>query len=153
MTSLRFILLAILALPVAEMAAFLLAAQAFGFFRALLAVIAGSLLGVAILANAGRTVMSRLRRTLSEGRVEAEAPPSRLMTAFAGLLLAIPGLLTDIAGLLLLVPWVRQWLVAAFPRGRRSPDGVLDLNPAEWRRIPEPKIGKSAKSTRTRPKS
>lgn len=134
------------------MAAFLAAAQAFGFFTALLAVMAGSLLGIAILANAGRGLIRGLRQNLAERRIEAVTPAPGLGTAFAGLLLAVPGLLTDIAGLLLLMPWVRQWLAGALPRARRSPD-VLDLNPAEWRRIPEPKAGKAPKAARpkTRP--
>jgi UPF0716 protein FxsA len=152
MTPLKLILAAILALPVAETVAFLAAAHAFGFFGALLATIAGSLLGIAILANAGRGLILGLRQNLAEGRLEAMTPSPGLVTAFAGLLLAVPGLLTDIAGLLLLMPWVRQWLAGTLPRARRSPD-VLDLNPAEWRRIPEPKVGKSPKTTRpeTRP--
>lgn len=141
MIPLRAILFAILALPVAEVVVFLWAANAFGAFKTFFAMVAASLFGIAILANTGRTLFSR-RGGISAGvRIEAGSS-ARLMTALSGLLLAIPGFLTDIAGLLLLLPFVRRWVISAFPRATRPADGVIDLNPAEWRRIPERKSRK-----------
>ena len=127
MIPLRTILIALLALPVAEVVVFLWAANAFGAFKTFFAMVAASLFGIAILANTGRTLFSR-RGGISAGvRIEAGSS-ARLMTA--------------LSGLLLFLPFVRRWVISAFPRATRPADGVIDLNPAEWRRIPERKSRK-----------
>lgn len=147
MIPLRTLLFALLALPVAEVVVFLWAANTFGVFKTFFAMIATSLFGIAILAQSGRTLLSRLRQSVSQGRLQA-SPSARAFTAVSGLLLAIPGFVTDIAGLLLFLPFVRRWLIASFPRGVRTSDGVIDLNPAEWRRLPDAQNRKHTGSRR-----
>lgn len=142
MIPLRAILFAILALPVAEVVVFLWAANTFGAFKTFFAMVAASLFGIAILANTGRMLFSRAGEMSAGVRIEVNSS-ARLMTALSGLLLAIPGFLTDIAGLLLFLPFVRRRVISAFPRAARPADGVIDLNPAEWRRIPQRKSRKT----------
>jgi UPF0716 protein FxsA len=147
---LRIILIALLVLPVAEFAVFGLVAGLFGFLNALLALIAGSALGIAILARAGHKMLFRLAGTLSEQRVKTvEIRPGGLMTVFGAVLLAIPGFLTDAAGLLLLIPWIQNRIAVALSiQTDRGPDSVVDLDPEEWRQLPNPRVESRKKEHR-----
>ena len=61
-----------------------------------------------------------------------------------GLLLVLPGFITDAIGLLLLVAPLRSWLTRTFggavsrhAQQSRRQDGVVDLDPDEWQRVPD----------------
>jgi UPF0716 family protein affecting phage T7 exclusion len=56
--------------------------------------------------------------------------------------LAIPGFITDALGLLLLIVPLRQALAAVFGGGApaQRADGVVDLPPEQWRRVPDPQL-------------
>ncbi len=58
-----------------------------------------------------------------------------MLTAFAGLLLAIPGFVTDIIALVLLIPAIGGLLSgrALTPAQRPTRPGVVDLDAADWR--------------------
>jgi UPF0716 family protein affecting phage T7 exclusion len=62
-----------------------------------------------------------------------------------GILLVFPGFITDILGAALYLPAPRRWAagkLALRPRrtGRRGRDDrVVDLEPGEWRRLPDPR--------------
>jgi len=59
----------------------------------------------------------------------------------AGILSAIPGLITDALGLLLLIPTLPGAIGAAFAHSpARRADGVVDLPPEQWRRMPDPEL-------------
>jgi hypothetical protein len=68
--------------------------------------------------------------------VHTDGPGAR--TLLAGILLVIPGFITDAAGLLLLL----RGFAATLRRGppRPSADGVVDLAPDQWERIPDPAL-------------
>jgi UPF0716 protein FxsA len=61
------------------------------------------------------------------------------LVLLAGFLLLIPGFITDVAGLLLLLAPLRRALVGAFVGGKppQASDGVVDLEPEQWRRVPD----------------
>ena len=62
-------------------------------------------------------------------------------TLLAGFLLLIPGFITDAAGLLLLLAPLRRGLAAALRRGPPpAADGVVDLEPEQWHRVPDPRL-------------
>ena len=63
----KYLLLALLMLPLAELAAFIAVAVAIGFFAALGLVIAGSFAGLLILQHAGGNHIARMRVALGEG--------------------------------------------------------------------------------------
>lgn len=139
----KWLLLALLALPLAELAAFIAAAAAIGFAWALALILAGSLTGALVLRHAGGSHIARVRVALGEGNFTAlEADSSGFLILLAGILLLIPGFITDIAGLLLLIAPLRQALATALrgggPPSRR--DGVVDLEPEQWRRVPDPAL-------------
>jgi UPF0716 protein FxsA len=138
----KYLLLAILMLPMAELAAFIAVAVAIGFFPALGLVIAGSFAGLLILQHAGGNHIGRMRVILNEGNFTSlEADGTGAATLLAGFLLLVPGFITDAAALLLLVVPLRRTLAAALRRGPPArTDGVVDLEPEQWRRVPDPTL-------------
>ena len=136
----KYLLLAVLALPVMELAAFIAVAAQIGFLPALALIAAGSFAGLLVLRHAGGNHIARVRVALGEGRLTALQADSRGgLILLAGILLLIPGFITDALGLLLLIPPLRGALGAAFGQSGPAPraDGVVDLPPAEWRRVPD----------------
>lgn len=136
MIRLRWLVLGIIALPFVEFAAFWAVAEKIGFAGALLAVLATSASGILLLKGGARLLFSQL----ATGRVvilSDEAARSGLLTALAGLLLAIPGFVTDAFAVLLLLPALKSLLLGAravSPAGSRPPPpGVVDLDPQDWR--------------------
>jgi UPF0716 protein FxsA len=139
----KYLLLAVLALPVIELAAFIAVAAQIGFLPALALIGAGSFAGMLVLRHAGGNHIARVRVALGEGSFAAlQADSSGGLILLAGILLAIPGFITDALGILLLVPPLRRALSTAF--GRSGPgdrgDGVVDLPPDAWRRVPDPAL-------------
>jgi len=137
----KYLLLAVLLLPIMELAAFIAVAAQIGFLPALALIAIGSMAGMLILRHAGGSHIARVRVALGEGSFTAlQADSSGGLILLAGILLAIPGFITDALGVLLLVPPLRQAIGGAFGRGGPAPhaDGVVDLPPEQWRRVPDP---------------
>jgi UPF0716 protein FxsA len=132
----KWLLLALLALPLAELAVFIAVASHIGFAWALLLILAGSLAGGLVLRHAGGSHIARVRVALDHGSFTAlQADGSGGAILFAGILLLIPGFITDVIGL---------WLLAStlFQHDRPTPrsDGVVDLEPEQWRHVPDPTL-------------
>lgn len=133
----KLILFGLLGLVVAEAAAFLLAARAFGSMTALVALFATSALGVGVLARMGRRMAGRLADMLSRQNIAvANAGNSGFLTMVGGILLVLPGFITDIAGFLLLIPAVQRRVIDRAPLGRPDRRRVLDLDRTQWRDLP-----------------
>ena len=139
----KWLLLALLALPLAELAVFIAVAAAIGFAWALALVLAGSLAGAWVLRHAGSGHIARARVALDQGSFTTwQADSSGFATLLAGILLLIPGFITDIAGLLLLLGPTRRLLGKLLTGRQPSPraDGVVDLTPEQWHRVPDPTL-------------
>jgi UPF0716 protein FxsA len=149
MNRLKFIAWGLVALPVAEVVAFVLVAHLTSIATAIMLLILVSLSGVLVLRRSGTAV----GRTASDGggriasiRLGGFDPGKGL----AGVLLVVPGFVTGILGLLVMVPVSRQWLLAALTRffvrsaKPQTPD-VIDLAPGDWRELPNeaPAAGKA----------
>jgi UPF0716 protein FxsA len=135
---------AILALPVLEIVVFVAVALTIGFGWALAAVLATSLTGAAMLRYGGAQ-MSRIRVVLGPQRVTAlEADSAGTMFLIAGILLLIPGFITDVIGVLLLIAPLRRAVAAtimgAARRRAANTERVVDLEPAEWRQVPQEQL-------------
>ncbi|MER5502359.1 MULTISPECIES: FxsA family membrane protein [unclassified Streptomyces] len=111
--------LAVAAWAVLEIWLFILVADAAGGITVLLLLVAGIVLGAAVVKRAGRRAFRNLTETLQRvpGRPGAEAEPpapsgseGNGFLMLGGLLLMVPGMISDVAGLLLLVPPVRTRL-------------------------------------------
>ncbi|MDQ0797585.1 FxsA family membrane protein [Streptomyces sp. B1I3] len=95
-------------------------ADAASGFTVLLILVAGAVLGAAVIKRAGRRAFRNLSETLQQmpGQPGASADPAAAPAGskgngflmLGGLLLMIPGMISDVAGLLLLLPPVRSLL-------------------------------------------
>lgn len=144
----KWLLLGLLALPLAELAAFIAAAAAFGFVPVLALVIGLSLAGGVILRRAGGHHIQRMRVAMQDGFARSNFTALNVdgtggLTLLGGFLLAVPGLITGAIGLLvLLVPLVRavREALGRSPPASPAPDGVVDLEPEQWRRVDDPRL-------------
>ncbi|MFB7918973.1 FxsA family membrane protein [Streptomyces sp. NPDC056061] len=114
-----FVPLAVAAWAVLEIWLLTVIADAAGGFTVLLLLVAGIVLGAAVVKRAGRRAFRNLTETLQRmpGQPGAAAEPAAASSGggngflmLGGLLLMIPGPVSDVAGLLLLMPWVRSAL-------------------------------------------
>ncbi|MFE7401417.1 FxsA family membrane protein [Streptomyces sp. NPDC057557] len=114
-----FVPLAIAAWAVLEIWLLTVVADTAGGFTVLLLLVAGIVLGAAVMKRAGRRAFRNLTETLQQmpgqpGAAAAQAAPSGSkgngFLMLAGLLLMIPGVISDVAGLVLLVPPVRSMM-------------------------------------------
>lgn len=132
----KWVLVAFLTLPFAELAAFVAVAATIGFAWALLLVVATSVAGGYLLRHAGGNHIARMRVAMADGNIDTlRADGTGSLVLLAGFLLLVPGFITDAIGLVvLLAP-----LTAALRRGPPgpAPDGVLDLEPEQWHRVPD----------------
>ncbi|MFJ9625824.1 FxsA family membrane protein [Streptomyces sp. NPDC101181] len=141
----RFLPLALAAWLVLEIWLLTVVASAAGGLTVFLVLVAGAVLGAAVIKGAGRRAFKNLTETLQRmpGQPGAtDAPPlapggekgtrGNGLLMLGGLLLLIPGLVSDAAGLLLLVPPVRALISRRAERSleRRmreaSPGGFSD---------------------------
>jgi len=146
----KWLLLALLALPLMELAAFVAVGAAIGFGWAFLLVLGTTLSGAMVLRHAGGNHIARVRVALNQGNLTAlQADSQGGVLLLAGFLLLIPGFITDALAALLLL----SALGGIF--GRRPPppraDGVVDLEPEQWQRVPDPALDRRRDDTEPRP--
>ena len=101
------ILLAILLIPLVEIAIFIKVGQAVGLLDTLLLLLAAGIAGAVLLRLQGWATLLRLRQRLAAGEAPVRELFDAACLALAGVLLILPGFLSDLAALLLLVPAVR----------------------------------------------
>jgi UPF0716 protein FxsA len=138
----KWIVAAILLLPLAEIIAFVLVAALVGLGTAFLLMLATTLAGFFVLRRAGRGGIARFRVAMADtGVAGIQADPAGLLTVLAGLLLFLPGFLTDLIGGALLIGPVRRWSgrsLRMWVRRRTPADrSTIDLAPGEWQQLPE----------------
>jgi UPF0716 protein FxsA len=144
----KWVLWAVLAMPLLELAAFIAVAATIGFGWALSLIFAGSVAGLLILRHAGGAHIARIRVALGQGTFTAlQADSKGGVTLLAGILLVIPGFISDVVALLLLIGPLRRGIGALFgsTASKGQADGVVDLAPEQWRRIPNPSLPKQRK--------
>src|SRR5690348_1744963 len=128
MTTIKWLLLTIPALPFLELAAFYAVASQIGFLWSVILLFTTSIAGLIVLRHAFGQITSPIRVALAGGNlssVQYNGPHG--FVVLAGFLLLIPGFITDIAGLFLLLasPF-------SFTTAKRKTDGVVDLEPEQW---------------------
>ena len=147
----KWIIIAILLFPLAEIVAFGLVAVAIGFAPALILMLATSLAGAWVLRQAGRGGIARFRVAVADTDIAGiQANASGFLTVLAGFLLFLPGFLTDIVGAALLVGPVRRWCGRTFRRWvrQRSPGdrSVINLSPGEWEQVKDREISDKSRT-------
>ena len=150
----KYLVLALLALPLLELAVFIAVAGSIGFLWALLLVVASSMAGAMVLRHAGGNHIARMRVAMGPGGFTAlQADSAGTLTLLAGILLFIPGFITDVLGLLLLLAPLRRALAALLGR-KMAParaDGVVDLEPEQWHQVPDPALADRRDDGRAKP--
>lgn len=139
----KWLLLSILVLPLAELTVFIVVAAGIGFIWALGLVLAGSLAGALVLRHAGSNHIARIRVAVADGGFTAlQADSTGGVILLAGILLLIPGFITDVvAFLLLLLPlWRAIGMAPGRSGAQKHADGVVDLEPEQWRRVDDPAL-------------
>lgn len=118
------ILLAILCIPIAEIAVLIKAGQVIGVGWTLALIVLTGVLGAALLRRQGLKVLAETQRKLDRSELPVGEMFDGLCVLMAGTLLLIPGFLTDVVGLLLFIPPVRQllgtFLLRAIMQSRNS---------------------------------
>ena len=122
-------------LPILELAAFIAVVATIGFGWALSLILAGSICGALILRHAGTGHVARIRIALERGSITALQTDARDgFTLLAGILLLIPGFMTDLVALFLLIGSLRRAFIGTTSR---QGDGIVDLAPEQWHRMPD----------------
>ncbi|MGV3574461.1 MAG: FxsA family protein [Devosia sp.] len=151
----RFIPLLLLALPLIEIALFILVGRAIGVLPTLGLVILAVVVGGFVLRQQGLGVLNRMRTNMQTGTLPGQTLFDGMLLALAAVLLIIPGFLGDFIAILLLLPPVRGWLYKTLTRNitvvettasyrRSSPTdptpphingpGTIDLDDDDWQR-------------------
>jgi len=140
----RIVLLSVLALPLIEIALFIVIGQAIGVLPTLLGIVLTGLIGALVLRWQGLATLREMQIRLQRGEMPARQMGDAMLIGFAGLLLLLPGYFTDLIGLLLLVPWTRELIYRLLARNlkvvevttsyRRAGDPeLIDLDDGDYR--------------------
>jgi UPF0716 protein FxsA len=154
MSLVKWTFVGLLTLPAAELVVLLLATATLGWFLTFVLLLGASLTGIYLLRQSGRGDFDRLREAFTrEGLRAIHLETPGLATMLGAILLVIPGFITDILGAAMFVPAFRRWAAGTIgraarrrPQGRQDPS-VIDLEPHEWRQLPDP-----GKKRRRKPK-
>ena len=142
-----------LAVPLVEIALFVLIGGEIGVFATLAMVVVTAIAGSALLRWQGVQTLNRIRTELENNRLPARPIADGAMIAVAGLLLLTPGFFTDFCGFMLFLPGVRSaiwaWLASRIKivnvtdaenaAGRQTDNGnTIDLDENEFHAEPNP---------------
>lgn len=109
-----FLVLAFLfiAIPVAEISLLIRVGSSIGVLNTIVFVIFTAVLGAYLVRQQGFATISKLQEETNAGRVPALQIAEGVALLFAGAVLMTPGFITDAFGFALLIPLVRQALIA-----------------------------------------
>jgi UPF0716 protein FxsA len=107
-----WIFLALIVVPIIEIALFIKVGGFLGLWPTIAVVIGTAVLGGILLRAQGFEAMRRLQASLEAGGDPRGPMAHGAMILVAGLLMLTPGFFTDAVGFLLLIPPVRQALIA-----------------------------------------
>ncbi|MGH6949210.1 MAG: FxsA family protein [Kiloniellales bacterium] len=105
-----FLLLALILVPLLEIAVFIQVGGWIGLWPTLGLVVLAAVFGIWFLRSQGTAAFARARIEMDQGRLPARELFDGLCILVAAVLLLIPGFVTDVVGLLLLMPPFRAWL-------------------------------------------
>ncbi|MDJ0933598.1 FxsA family protein [Breoghania sp.] len=142
--------IALLGIPILEIAVFIQVGSLIGLFPTLAMIFVTAVIGTSLLRYQGFSLLARIRAETEARRIPGAELGHGAMILVAGVLLLTPGFVTDTIGFLLFVPAIRSALWRFIARhvvvmemgrggphgpGRRGPgDPVVDLDEEEWSR-------------------
>lgn len=139
----RLLFLTFLAVPLIEIALFILIGGAIGVVPTLLGVLLTAIAGAVLIRWQGISLLRDLQATLNRGELPARQLGDAMLIGLGGLLLLLPGYFSDLIGLLLLIPATRSLIYRLLAtRFRvvsaggapfvRDPN-LIDLDDSGWR--------------------
>lgn len=117
-------LLLILALPIVEIALFILMGGLVGLWATLGLVVLAAVVGVGLIRSAGADATGRIRAGMAQDQDPSAELVHTAIRFVAGMLLVIPGFLTDAVALVLLIPQVQRAAFSALRR-RAQMSGIV----------------------------
>ena len=139
----KWTIIGLLLLPVAETAVFILVVLVFGWIWAIILFMATSFAAFDILRRTGRGEFNLFLAAVKlKGLRAVRLNTPGLGPILGAILLVFPGFITDVVGVLLFIPPLRRWAAASLGRklnqrrARRDPC-LIDLEPGEWRQLIE----------------
>ncbi|MEO8884022.1 MAG: FxsA family protein [Devosia sp.] len=115
----RAMFLVLLAIPLIEIALFIVIGQAIGVWPTLAGVILGAVIGSMIVRHQGLKLLGEIRNTMGRGQLPGLKLADAMLISIAGVLIAVPGYFTDLVGLLLVLPPVRTAIYGFLKRRMR----------------------------------
>lgn len=106
---LRWVLLALLLLPVVEIAVLVLVGQQIGFWWTFLLVVVLGLVGVALARRESGRTFGALRRAVDSGKMPADEVTDAILVMIGAFFLILPGFVSDVLGLFMVLPVTRPW--------------------------------------------
>ena len=103
-----FLLLAFIAIPVAEIALFIYVGERIGLLATLVVIVLTAVVGSALVARQGAGALQQVQSAFFEARFPGKELAHGAMIVVAGAFLVTPGFITDGLGFLLLIPAVRE---------------------------------------------
>lgn len=138
------LLLALIGLPLIEIAVFVEVGSEIGAVPTILLTVLTALAGTVMLRMQGLSLLTRMRAEMDRGEVPGEDIVQGALIVVASFLLLVPGFVTDAVGIALFIPPLRAVIARAVVRnarvtvvrpggpGARRGDGVVDLDPDAW---------------------
>ena len=124
---LRWVFLALLVVPIVEIAAIIAVGRVIGGWQTLILLLLESALGAWIVRREGSRTWEALRAALRSGRMPSRQLADAALVLIGGTLLLTPGFVTDIVGFFFILPLTRPltraWLEAAVARRLLGPMG------------------------------
>ena len=105
-----YLLLALILVPLTEIAVFIEVGQALGLVPTLVIVVLTAVAGTALLRRQGLDTLRRAEASLARGEAPVAEVFDGVCLLLAGALLLTPGFVTDAVGGLLFLPALRAWL-------------------------------------------
>lgn len=107
----RLLVALICALPLLEIAGFVVIGGKIGLGLTLLWLLAAGMAGLALIRHGGLNAIIKLQTALQEGREPGHSLIDGAVMVTAGLLLIVPGFVSDLLALVILVPFTRNFLL------------------------------------------
>ena len=104
----KWLILAFIVIPTAELALLIYSGQLFGFLPTISIILITGIGGVYLAKRQGMKAWQELRTRMNTMETPGNALIDNVCIFFGGILLILPGFITDIAGILLLFSWPRN---------------------------------------------
>lgn len=124
-----YVFIALLVVPVAEIALIVAVGSVIGGWQTLALLLAESALGAYLVKHEGRRSWQALVSALNTGQMPGRELADAMLVLIGGALLLTPGFLTDIAGFFLILPFTRpitrRWLQRVVERRLVGRSGII----------------------------